>query len=242
MPAAVGTSGRQRCEAEGGPAQPPFLHYALFDAGSTYVRLLLAEKGLAVGLKREKPWERPAHILRHSPDGRLPVLVDGAHALVDAVAIGEYVEERNPEPPLLPAEAAARCEVRRLVQWFLVKCVAEVTRIVIGERFLKRFLRLGEPDSTALRAAQHNLKTHLAYIGHLAEHRHYLAGRRYTLADAAAAANVLVLDYFGDIDWARHDAAREWYLRVKSRRAVRSLLGEQVPGLPPAAHYAKLDF
>ena len=242
MPAPAETSGQRHPEAARAPAEPPCLHYALFDAGSTYVRLLLAEKGLAADLRREKPWERPAHVLRHSPDGRLPVLMDGDHALVDAVAIGEYLEERQPEPPLLPEAPAARCEVRRLVQWFLVKCVTEVTRIVIGERFLKRFLRLGEPDSAALRAAQHNLKTHLAYIGYLAEHRHYLAGRRYTLADAAAAANVLVLDYFGDIDWARHDAAREWYLRVKSRRAVRSLLGEQVPGLPPAAHYAKLDF
>ncbi len=241
MHTAAKTSGRRPEEANRS-AEPPLLHYALFDTGSTYVRLLLAEKGLAASLRREKPWERPAHVLRHSPDGRLPVLMDGDHALVDAVAIGEYLEERHPEPPLLPREPAARCEARRLVQWFLVKCVAEVTRIVVGERFLKRFLRLGEPDSAALRAAHHNLKTHLAYIGYLAERRHYLAGRRFGLADAAAAANVLVLDYFGDVDWARYEAAKDWYLRVKSRRAVRSLLGEQLPGLPPAAHYAKLDF
>ncbi len=239
---ATARTSEHRHEGASARAEPPVLHYALFDPGSTYVRLLLAEKGLAADLRREKPWERPAHVLRHSPDGRLPVLIDGDHALVDAVAIGEYLEERHSEPPLLPVESPARCETRRLVQWFLVKCVAEVTRIVVGERFLKRFLRLGEPDSAALRAAHHNLKTHLAYIGYLAEHRHYLAGRRYSLADAAAAANVLILDYFGDIDWTRHDAAKEWYLRVKSRRAVRSLLGEQLPGLPPAAHYAKLDF
>ncbi len=218
------------------------LHHALFDAPSLYVRILLAEKGIAAALRREKPWERPDHILRHAPDGRLPVLMDGRRGLADAAAIGEYVEERWGEPPLMPADPAARAEVRRLVQWFLGKCVAEATRIIAGERFLKRFLRLGEPDSRALRAGQRNLRTHLAYIGHLAEHRHYLAGRRFTLADAAAAANVLVLDYFGDIDWARHGAAKEWYLRVKSRRSVRGLLGERLPGLPPAPHYAKLDF
>jgi glutathione S-transferase len=51
-----------------------------------------------------------------------------------------------------------------------------------------------------------------------------------------------VLDYLGEIDWASEPAAREWYSRVKSRPSFRGLLTDRVRRLPPASHYADLDF
>ncbi|RMF12506.1 MAG: glutathione S-transferase family protein [Alphaproteobacteria bacterium] len=219
------------------------LLYGTFDPGSRHVRILLAEKRIDHRPVLEKAWERRPEFLRHSPDGSLPVLIEKGHpAIGSAVAIGEYLEERFPEPAFLPASAADRAEVRRLVQWFLVKCTHEVTRLVVSEKFLKRFLKLGEPDSRSIRAAHRNLKTHLAYIAHLVERRHYLAGRHVSLADVAAAANLSVLDYFGDIDWSAHPLVKDWYMRMKSRRGVRSVLAERVAGLQPPRHYDRPDF
>ncbi len=219
------------------------LLYGTFDAGSRHVRILLAEKRIGHHPVLEKAWERRPDFLRHSPDGSLPVLIEGGHpALGSAVAIGEYIEERFPEPAFLPSGARERAEVRRLVQWFLVKFVHEVTRLVVSEKFLKRFLRLGEPNSRPIRAAHRNLKVHLAYIAHLVERRHYLASRHVSLADVAAAANISILDYFGDIDWAAHPQVKDWYMRMKSRRSLHLVLGERVAGLQPPRHYDRPDF
>ena len=38
------------------------------------------------------------------------------------------------------------------------------------------------------------------------------------------------------------EAAKAWYVRIKSRPAFRSLLTDSLPGLQPPAHYADLDF
>ncbi|MCC5956341.1 MAG: glutathione S-transferase family protein, partial [Natronohydrobacter sp.] len=34
----------------------------------------------------------------------------------------------------------------------------------------------------------------------------------------------------------------EWYAKIKSRPAFRTLLADTLPGMPPPAHYADLDF
>jgi glutathione S-transferase len=116
----------------------------------------------------------------------------------------------------------------------------------VRERVLKPLMPAtqggGSPDSGAIRAARANIKQHLKYTNWLAGTRNWLAGSRITYADLAAAATFSVLDYLGEIDWREHNAAREWYTRVKSRPAFRSLLADRVRGLTPASHYADLDF
>lgn len=46
------------------------------------------------------------------PVGNLPALRDGDLLLADSEAIAEYLNETRPEPPMLPAEPAARAQVR----------------------------------------------------------------------------------------------------------------------------------
>ena len=63
-----------------------------------------------------------------------------------------------------------------------------------------------------------------------------------TLADFALAAHLSALDYLGDIDWETAVETRNWYARLKSRPAFRTLLNDRVGGMPPHAGYADLDF
>jgi glutathione S-transferase len=63
-----------------------------------------------------------------------------------------------------------------------------------------------------------------------------------TLADLAAAAHLSAMDYLGEVPWSEDEAAKQWYARVKSRPSFRPLLAETLGGLPPAEHYADLDF
>lgn len=211
---------------------------------SRKVRIALREKGLDFELKSEKVWERRPEFLALNPAGTVPVLVEENGAVIaDSVAITEYLEEAYPDAPkLLPDSAVERAEARRLVAWFDEKFGGEVTNHLVGEKLMKRFLGRSAPDSSAIRAGKANVKTHLDYIAYLSERRNWLAGDRFTLADIAAAAQVSCVDYLGDISWDDHQAAKDWYARVKSRPSVQPLLADHIPGAPPPAHYADLDF
>ncbi len=219
------------------------LHHFWLCPFSRKVRVVLGEKDVPFNLVFEKYWERPEAFLALNPAGQVPVLVDDEGiALADSNAICEYLDERYPDRPLIGFDARARAETRRLVAWFDGKFFEEVTRNVVDEKVLKRFMRMGHPDSGAIRAGQQNLGYHLDYIGWLTERRNWLAGDDFGLADVAAAAHLSCVDYLGDVPWSGHEAAKDWYARVKSRPSFRTLLADHIPGLAPPKHYADLDF
>ena len=207
------------------------------------VRLVLAEKKLPFELRVEKVWEPRDEFLELNPAGTVPTLLeDNGLAVPHSGVICEYLEEAYPDTPLMGTTLAERVEVRRLLAWFDEKFDAEVTRNLAGEKFMKRMSGRGHPDAALLRAGYANIKSHLDYLGWLAEHRRYLAGANISLADFCAAAHLSVLDFTGDVDWQRAPAVREWYARMKSRPSFRPLLTERVSGMTPPDHYANLDF
>ena len=203
---------------------------------------MLAEKKIEVELVEEKPWERRMDFLRMNPAARVPVLKIGDLVLSDSGAIFEYIEETCPEPPLLPRTPAARAEARRLAAWFDDKFHDEVTANLLYERVNKKLAKTGYPESEKIKAGSRNIKYHLDYIGWLTDHRRWLAGDELSIADFAAAAHLSCLDYVGDVDWTRNAGLHEWYAKIKSRPAFRSLLADHLPGVQPAPHYALLDF
>ncbi|MGE3624157.1 MAG: glutathione S-transferase family protein, partial [Bdellovibrionales bacterium] len=203
-------------------------------------------KGVACDFRVEKPWDPSAELLAINPSGEVPVLVvkenDQPHVLADAAAICEYLDETQAAGTLIGKAPLLRAEVRRLVGWFDRRFHWEVTVFLLGEKALKRLTGTGEPDSVLIRTGCHNIHGHLDYIGWLAEHRNWLAGDGLTLADLAAAAQLSVIDYLGDVPWSAHAAAKEWYARIKSRPSFRGLLGDHIAGFPPPRYYADLDF
>jgi glutathione S-transferase len=80
-------------------------------------RIALAEKGIAYETIEIDLSDRPAWIYELNATGRVPVLDDG-FVLPESPVIMEYLEERYPEPALLPAEPRARAEARLLVHRF----------------------------------------------------------------------------------------------------------------------------
>jgi len=206
------------------------------------VRLSLAEKKLDVELVEERYWERDADFLRRNPAGKVPVLKMDGMNMSESAAICEYIEEKHPEPALLPKDVQARFEVRRLVAWFDDKFHAEVTSKLLYERVNKKIMGQGYPDSKHVKAGAKAIKFHLDYMGWLLDQRRWLAGDTMTLADFAAAAHFSALDYISDVDWDRNGAVKDWYAKIKSRPAFRSILADHVPGFPPPPHYADLDF
>ena len=218
---------------------------------SRYVRLIFGEYGIAARLVEERFWERRDEFLLLNPAGELPVLVtEGEPPIPGAGIVAEYIEEthlgQSGEDRLLPPQPGRRVEVRRLANWFNYKFHAEVSGPLVTERALKRYMTQeqggGPPDTEALRAARHNIRYHLAYIGWLVRTRDWLAGDRLSLADLAAAAHLSAADYLGEVPWNEDEAAKNWYARVKSRPSFRTILADALAGLPPSKTYTDLDF
>ena len=219
------------------------LYHLPLDPRCRQIRILLGEKRLEAALKTEKVWERRKDFLKLNPAGEVPVLIeeDGT-SIVGAAVAAEYLDEAYPEPPLIGADPLDRAETRRLAQWFDVKFRNEVSANLIEEKVMKRFLGLGQPNASAIRAGHQNIHYHLDYIAWLCDRRRCLAGESFSLADIAAAAHLSAIDYLGDVPWGDHAGAKDWYARVKSRPSLRAILADHIPGITPPKHYADLDF
>ena len=176
----------------------------------------------------------------------LPIFIEldgmrcqGLWALVD------HLEGTYPEQPLAPEDPAQRAQVLRWLDWAMGPFHDLVTRRIVFEKGAQRFTGAAArsaPDMNTIRLGREALRVHLQAIGQAAEANGNLALRECTLADLAVAAHLSALDYFGEIPWTEYPQAAEWYVRIKSRPAFRTLLSDRVPGQPPTATYAELDF
>jgi glutathione S-transferase len=218
---------------------------------SRFARLALGEYRLEARLIEEKTWERRQDFLLLNPAGSIPVLVDdGKPPVCGASVLAEYLHESHGGTreggALYPDDIGERAEVRRLAAWFNDKFHVEVSGPLTAERVFRRYMTReqggGPPDTDAIRAARHNIRYHLAYIGWLVRTRNWLAGDELSYADLAAAAHISAADYLGDVPWTEDEAARNWYARVKSRPSFRPILADTLAGVPAAASYANLDF
>jgi glutathione S-transferase len=225
------------------------LYHLPLDTSSRFVRLVLAEFGQAVHLELEKVWERRSAFLTLNPAASVPVIkTDEGLVLVGAGPITGYLIEAREDrgAPYMPADIAARAEVRRLMDWALVLMEHDVTAVLVHEKAEKRAIPAklggGPPDTSAMRVARDNLGWHLDYVDHVLTSRDWLAGDRLTFADLAFAAALSSLDYLGEVSWSDRPTAKLWYARVKSRPSFAPLLEERISGVIPPAHYDDPDF
>jgi maleylacetoacetate isomerase len=95
----------------------PVLH-GYWRSGTSYrTRIALELKGLAydqAGVDLRAGDQRGAAYRALNPQGLVPALEIDGHVLTQSPAILEWLEERFPEPPLLPSDAFARAEVRAM--------------------------------------------------------------------------------------------------------------------------------
>jgi glutathione S-transferase len=198
-------------------------------------RLMVAEKRVACD-----------PVMSDNPKQSMPVFQDMDGTCAEGVwAILDHLEHHYPDHPLAPADDAARLGCLRWVDWAMGPFHEQVTQRIVYEKAAPRFTGAAfsrAPDMNVIRSGREELKAALKAIGAAAETNGNLACRETTLGDLAVAAHLSALDYFGEVPWTDFPAAAEWYVRMKSRPAFRSLLADRVPGQPPVSHYAELDF
>jgi glutathione S-transferase len=76
------------------------------------VRVVLAEKGVEYETVEIDLADRPAWLYEKNPLGKVPVLEEDGFILPESPVIMEYLEERYPEPGLLPDDPEDRALVR----------------------------------------------------------------------------------------------------------------------------------
>lgn len=171
----------------------------------TRLRLYLAEKAEAgtpieieevmVNLPASEQ-KTPAHLARN-PLGKLPVLeLEDGSFLTESLAIIEYLEELNPEPPMIgsdPLERARVREVERIAECSVLRPVAQIVHATHSPLGL-------EPVPAMAEAMRKELPQGLRVLDQrLADGRPFLMGERPTIADCTLAAG-LQFGRFREVD------------------------------------------
>lgn len=122
--------------------------YGYFRSSAAYrVRIALNLKGLSydhetVHLVRGGGEQFSPAYKAMNPSALVPTLVDGDLTLGQSIAILEYLEERYPEPALLPQDIAARAHVRAFVQ--AVACDIHPLNNLRVRKYLSADMKLSE--------------------------------------------------------------------------------------------------
>lgn len=127
--------------------------YSYFRSSASYrVRIALNLKGLTyetvpVHLLKEGGQQFAPDFLKLNPDAVVPALVEDGEdtaVLTQSLAIIEYLEEKYPEPPLLPANAIDRAFVRSLA--LTIACEIHPLNNLRVLRYLVHELKVSEED------------------------------------------------------------------------------------------------
>ena len=119
---------------------------------SPYVRKVLVVldlKGLRYEIDPIVPFLGDDRFSALSPIRRVPVLIDDAVTLSDSTVICEYLEERHPEPALLPAGAVARARARWLEEFADTRMGEVFIWRLFNQVAIRPFI-WGEPTDTAV--------------------------------------------------------------------------------------------
>jgi maleylacetoacetate isomerase len=133
-----------------------------------------------------------------NPEGVVPTLIDGAgQPLVQSLAILEYLDEKYPQPPLLPAELRARAHARAVAQMLAIDAHPFIVPRV--RKYLEEELHLGEPARA--RWVRHWLDTGSRAVEDVLANDsrtgRFCVGDEVTIADICLAAHLTSAKLFG---------------------------------------------
>ena len=198
----------------------------LFDAAlSPYaqkVKIALLEKDIAYDLKTPALGVNDAELVRVSPRGEVPALADGDLAVFDSAVILEYIEDKWPDPALMPASAEGRARVRMIQEL----CDSRFDALNWGLNEVISFKRAEGPLAQKIIAAAGR------EIGQLRDWLEgQLGGKDWFNGDAFGMGDLVVFPYlstaalfkFGPVD---DTPLADWLERMRKRPSVRQVLAE----------------
>jgi glutathione S-transferase len=195
---------------------------------SPYVRKVLAAlhlKGIAYEVDPIVPFFGGDEFSRLSPLRRIPVLIDGDVTLCDSTVICEYLDERTPEPALLPRGARQRARSRWLEELADTRLGDLLIWSLFNQRVIRRAIWGELPDEALIaKTLGEDLPHCLDYLERETPEEGFLFGAQLGSADLAIAApfrNAAFARF--TIDAARWPRCAAYVARVLAHDAVARL-------------------
>lgn len=146
------------------------------DHYSQRVRLVLAEKGVAVEIIDVDPNNVPEDLVDLNPYNSLPTLVDRELVLYESQVIMEYLDERFPHPPLLPVYPVARAQSRLLMYRIQRDWCGNVDTIIAGRS-----------KDTVIDRMRKELRESLIAVAPVFSEKEFFMSEEFTLVDCCVA-------------------------------------------------------
>jgi glutathione S-transferase len=177
-------------------------------------RIVLAEKAVPYETVVVDLSDRPAWLLEHNPpDGRVPVLEEDGWVLPESAVVDEYLDERFPEPPLLPVDPGERAAARLVIFRF--------------DALGKPYYALRRDEAGAAERVEHAL----GGLDALLRAAPFLTGRAFGLADISYLPWLLRLRDLMGFSLERHPSVVRWLETCCERPSVAAEV-ETVASLP----------
>ena len=189
------------------------LYSGSLDIPSHRVRIVLAEKGIAVDVKYVDPENPPEDLLTLNPYNALPTLVDRELVLYDTDVISEYLDERFPHPPLLPVYPIARAKCRLMIYRIRKNWLALLPKIQQGKKREAEEIRK-------------QIRTDLTSLAPLFTEMPYFLSEDFSLVDCCLAPMLWRLPSLGVFLPTQAKAIHEYKKRIFARESFKSSLSE----------------
>ena len=174
------------------------LHHADICPYCVRTRLVLDGKSVEYESVQVDLGDKPDYLRDLNPRNRVPVLITDGVALSESEALDEYLDERFPDPPMMPPDAEGRARVRALMRRFedLSDAYYDARKDVPGgiEAFLDE----------------------LDWVDDLLAQQEYLAGDQYTLAEPGYWPWIVRAGRVG-VELDRYPAILAWCERLETR-------------------------
>jgi len=185
------------------------------------VKVVLAEKNLPyeiVPIDLRKQEQKTPEYLKLNPYGKVPVLVDDGTVLYESCIINEYLNEKYPNPPLMPADLGKRAKARILTDYGLAHLDGPYQKLRMETTKDPK-----EQNPQVIDAAKNDLRKLLQHLEKELDDQPYLVGD-FSLVDAALLPRFTRLEGFGVLPDASLPKLGKYLQRMKDRPSVKAVL------------------
>ena len=185
------------------------------------VKVVLAEKKLPyeitpIDLRKQE--QKKPDFLKLNPYGKVPVIIDGDTVLYESCIINEYLDEKYPQPPLMPKDQAKRAKIRILIDYGLNHLDPSYQKIR-----MEMMKEEKERDKETVENAKKELKNLLQRLDREMGDQPYLAGD-FSLLDAALIPRFLRMEGFRVLPDPSLPNLGKWLQRMKERPSVKAIM------------------
>ena len=197
------------------------LYDAVPSSNSDRTKIALHEKDLTydrVTLDLAKRDQKRPEFLKLNPYGKVPVINDAGKVLFESCIINEYLDEKYPNPPLMPKDPYLRGRGRVLVDYGL-NYMHEPYWALRGEMLKKE----SERNPAVVEEKHHVLRHLLHYLEEALGDKPYFLSE-ISLTDIDLLPRFLRMESYGAVPTPSLPRLTAWLKRMKDRPSVKSIL------------------